>query len=331
MNAAAPAPAPRQGIVILGIFAADLAFRATRLPAIGETLIGETFQLGAGGKGSNQAVAAARAGGAVRFVTRIGADAFGEIALRTWREAGVDTRHVVRAEGESTGAAFIYVSALTGDNAIIVVPGAAGGLSPADIEAAEPSLREAGLFVTQLEQPLAAVEAGLRAARRLGVPTLLNPAPAPAGGLPDALLALCDHLTPNETEAEALTGIAIRTPADALRAARALRARGAGTVAVTLGAQGAVLVDATQAVHVPAQAGGPVVDTTGAGDAFNGAYAVALVEGRGALEAVRLANAAAGLSVTRPGTAAAMAPRAEIDAALARAPAPLMLNPADAA
>jgi ribokinase len=326
MHPTHPAPAARSGIVVLGIFAADLSFRAPRLPAIGETLIGEAFALGAGGKGSNQAVAAARAGGAVRFVTRIGADAFGDVALRTWREAGVDTRHVARVEGESTGAAFIYVSSLTGDNAIIVVPGAAGALGADDVATAESSLREAGLFVTQLEQPLAAVEAGLSAARRHGVPTLLNPAPAPAGGLPDALLAQCDHLTPNETEAQALTGIEIRSPADALRAAQALRARGAGTVVVTLGGQGAVLLDATQAVLVPAQASAPVVDTTGAGDAFNGAYAVALVEGRGALEAVRFANAAAGLSVTRHGTAAAMAARAEIDAALARAPAPVMLG-----
>ena len=313
MNMTLPDPA-RKPIVILGIFAADLSFLAPRLPAVGETLIGSGFQLGAGGKGSNQAVAAARAGAEVRLISRIGRDAFGEVALATWRDAGVDIRHVAQVDDQPTGTAFIYVSSLTGDNAVIVVPGAAGGLSAADVAAADPSLREAGLFMTQLEQPLQAVEAGLRAARRHGVTTVLNPAPAPAGGLSDGLLTLCDHLTPNETEAQALTGIEIQEVADAARAAAVLRQRGAGSVVITLGARGAFVLDGEQAVHVPAQAAGTVVDTTGAGDAFNGAYAVALTEGATPVQAVRFAVAASGIAVTRPGTAAAMASRFEIDA-----------------
>ena len=314
MQATHRASAP---IVILGIFAADLSFLAPRLPAVGETLIGDGFQLGAGGKGSNQAVAAARAGAQVRLISRIGADAFGAVALKTWAQAGVDTRHVAQVTDMPTGTAFIYVNSLTGDNAVLVVPGAAGALSADDVARADESLREAALFVTQLEKPLAAVEAGLQAARRHGVPTLLNPAPAPHGGMPDGLLALCDHLTPNETEAQALSGIEIRDVADAARAAEVLRQRGAGCVVITLGARGAWLSDERHAVHVPARDVGAVVDTTGAGDAFNGAYAVALTEGTDTLEAVRFAVAAAGIAVTRAGTAAAMATRAEIDAALA--------------
>lgn len=314
MNMALSDPA-RKPIVVLGIFAADLSFLAPRLPAVGETLIGRGFQLGAGGKGSNQAVAAARAGAEVRLISRIGQDAFGDVALGTWRDAGVDIRHVARVADMPTGTAFIYVSSLTGDNAVIVVPGAAGALSGGDVAAAEDSLRDAALFMTQLEQPLEAVVAGLRAARRHGVTTVLNPAPAPAGGLPDDVLALCDHVTPNETEAQALTGIEIRHVGDAARAAVVLRDRGAGSVVITLGAQGAYLLEGERAVHVPAQAAGAVIDTTGAGDAFNGAYAVALTEGSSSLEAVRFAVAAAGIAVTRAGTAAAMATRAEIDEA----------------
>lgn len=303
-------------VVVLGIFAADLSFLAPRLPEVGETLIGDGFQLGAGGKGSNQAVAAARAGAQVRLISRIGADAFGDLALRAWGEAGVDTRHVAQVSDMPTGTAFIYVNSHTGDNAVIVVPGAAGALSADDVASADSSLREAALFMTQLEQPLQAVEAGLRAARRHGVPTLLNPAPAPAGGLSDGLLALCDHLTPNETEAQALTGIEIRDVADAARAAEVLRQRGARCVVITLGARGAWLSDERHAVHVPARALGAVVDTTGAGDAFNGAYAVALTEGADTFEAVRFAVTAAGIAVTRAGTAAAMATRKEIDEAM---------------
>lgn len=309
--------APRAGIVILGIFAADLAFRAPRLPRIGETLLGREFQLGAGGKGSNQAVAAARAGGSVSLISRIGNDTFGELALKTWRAAHVDTRHVAQANGESTGAAFIFVSSETGDNAIIVVGGAAAHLSARDIEAAEPSLRTAAVFMTQLEQPIAAMEAGLRAARRHGVTTILNPAPAPAESLDDAIYGLCDYITPNETEAEALTGIAVTEVDDARRAAQVLLQRGAGCVAITLGARGALLHDRSQSLLVPAFNAGAVVDTTGAGDAFNGALAVALCEGRPVRDAVRFANAFAGISVTRHGTAASMPTRAEADALLA--------------
>ena len=308
--------AARNGIVVLGIFAADLTFRAERLPRLGETLLGQQFNLGAGGKGSNQAIAAARAGGSVQLVTRIGDDAFGQLALNTWRHDGIDTRHVRVMAGESTGAAFIFVSQQTGDNAIIVNGGAANGLSAKDVEAAGDVLANAAVFVAQLEQPIEAMHAGLRAARRHGVITMLNPAPAPAVDLGDDIFRLCDYITPNESEAEALTGVAIRSVEDARVAARSLLDRGVGCAVITLGAQGALLCNATQSIHVPCFQAGTVIDTSGAGDAFNGAFAVALAERMPLPEALRFASAVAGISVIRPGTASSMPTRAEAQALL---------------
>ncbi|MFN3936729.1 MAG: ribokinase [Gemmobacter sp.] len=302
-------------IVILGIFAADATFRADRLPDMGETLIGRGFALGPGGKGSNQAVAAARAGGDVALVTRLGQDDFAGLARKIWAAAGVRAE-VVKDPESHTGAAFIFVNDATGDNAIIVTPGAAGRLCVADVERHAGLVAGARVFATQLEQPLPAARRALEIARAAGVRTVLNP--APAAPLDDGLLALCDVLTPNETEAAALTGLAVADPEGAARAAAALRARGAGAVAVTLGAQGALWQDATGTVRVPAFDAGPVVETTGAGDAFNGAFAVALAEGLDGPAAVRFGCAAASISVTRPGTAASMPSRAEIEALLAR-------------
>ncbi len=306
----------RDGIVILGVFVADASFRADRQPRIGETILGRGFALGPGGKGSNQAVAAARAGGRVRLITRLGRDPFADMARATWARAGV-APDVTEDEGSYTGAAFIFVEEATGDNAIIIAPGAAGRLSVADVEARAAAIAGAAVFVTQLEQPLAAAERGLAIARAGGARTILNPAPAAA--IPRAMLALCDVVTPNETEAEGLTGVAVRSLAEAERAAEALIALGAGAAAVTLGAQGALYRDRSRCVHVPAFDAGPVVETTGAGDAFNGAFAVALAEGADPVAAVRFGCAAAAISVTRAGTAPSMPARAEIDALLARA------------
>ncbi len=316
MSSIEQSPKAHTGIVVLGIFAADLAFRAERMPRIGETLLSPHFSLGAGGKGSNQAVAAARLGGAVHLVTRIGNDTFGQLALDTWRREGIHTQHVQQVAAQSTGAAFIFVSQLTGDNAIIVHSGAANGLNAQDIAAADDTMAQAAVFITQLEQPFEAMRAGLRAAKRHGAITVLNPAPAPATDLGDEVYRLCDYLTPNESEAEALTGVAIRNADDARVAARRLLDRGVGCAVITLGAQGALLCDATQTIHVPSFQAGPVVDTTGAGDAFNGALAVALAERMPLPEAMRFASAVAGICVTRTGTAPAMPTRAEAQALL---------------
>ena len=300
-------------VVILGVFVADTSYRAERMPRLGETVLGEDFALGPGGKGSNQAVAAAKAGGRVSFVSRIGRDTFGDMAMATWEEAGV-AAEVERGAGY-TGAAFIFLEAATGDNAIIVAPGAAGEIDAGFVEARAELIAGAKVFVTQLEQPMGAAVRAVELAREGGAATILNPAPAAA--LPEGMLPLCDYVTPNETEAESLTGIAVTDLESAARAGDALLAQGVAKAAIlTLGAQGALFHAADRSVHVPAFDAGAVVETTGAGDAFNGGFATALAEGRDPLEAARFGCATASISVTRPGTAPAMPSRAEIEALL---------------
>ncbi|MBJ3764262.1 ribokinase [Maribius pontilimi] len=302
-------------IVILGVFAADCAFRGQRLPSMGETVLGEGFALGPGGKGSNQAVAASRAGGDVHFVTRLGRDIFADMARDVWGQAGV-TPHVTEDADSYTGAAFIYVNADSGDNAIIVAPGAGGQLSPADIDAHAALIGGAAVFVTQLEQPMEAAHRALQLARDGGARTILNP--APAAEIPDAMLALCDVITPNESEAEILTGIAVASVDDAKRAADALLDRGVGAAIITLGENGALYRDRDTTLHVAAIRAGAVVETTGAGDAFNGGFAAALARGDSPADAVRFGNATAALSVTRAGAAASMPDGHEIVALLSR-------------
>lgn len=303
-------------IVILGVFVADAAFRCARLPRLGETLIGTGFTLGPGGKGSNQAVAAAKAGGDVGFLARIGADTFGDMGLTTWAEAGV-TPLVIRDEALATGAAGIFIEETEGRNAIIISPGAAAAITVTDVEARAAEIEGAKVAVTQLEQPVDVAERFLRIASEAGVTTVFNPAPAAA--LPEGMLALCDYVTPNEAEAEELTGIAVTDRDSATRAAEALLVLGVRRAAiVTLGGDGALVLDAEGARHVPAMKAGPVVDTTGAGDAFNGGFACALAEGRGLDDALRFATAVAALSVTKHGTAASMPARSEVEALLAQ-------------
>ncbi len=301
-------------IVILGVFVADTAYRAERQPRMGETLLGTSFKLGPGGKGSNQAVAAGRLGADVSFITRLGRDPFADMALATWKEAGVKPA-VIETPESYTGAAYIFVEEATGNNAIIVSPGAAMLISPADIDANEALIRSAGVFVTQLEQPIEAALRALSLARSAGVTTILNPAPAAA--LPEAIFPLCDYITPNETEAEALTGIGIVSVEDARRAADKLLDMGVGAVIVTLGEKGALFHSRAVSEHVPAFVVGPVVETTGAGDAFNGGFAVGLSKGLAEVEAVRFACAVASISVTRPGTAPSMPSLDEVETVLA--------------
>jgi ribokinase len=302
-------------IVILGIFVADTAYRAERQPKMGETILGRTFALGPGGKGSNQSVAAAMAGGEVHFISRLGRDDFAQIARSTWAKAGVIPEITEDAESY-TGAAYIFIEDATGNNAIIVAPGAAGRISVEDVETRAELIGGASVFVTQLEQPIAAAHRALQIAKAGGARTILNP--APAAELPQGMLALCDFVTPNESEAEGITGVPVRTVADADRAAGALLAQGVGAAIITLGEKGALYRDASRTVHVPVFNAGPVVETTGAGDAFNGGFATALAEGADPVEAVRFGCATASISVTRPGTAPSMPSRAEIDALLGK-------------
>lgn len=298
-------------VVILGVFVADTAYRAARMPKMGETVMGNSFVLGPGGKGSNQAVACARMGAETHMISKLGADDFAKLALDTWTEAGV-TPHVEQRADSYTGAAYIFIEESTGDNAIIIAPGAAALITAADIEAQADLIASADVFVTQLEQPMPAALRALQIARDAGVTTILNP--APAADLPEGMLALCDYVTPNETECEALTGIAVKTPADAQTACEALRRLGVRTPIVTMGEQGAYL-------HgyglIPAVNAGRLVETTGAGDAFNGGFAAGLAEGMSPALAATYGCATAGISVTKPGTAPAMPARAAVDALIA--------------
>ena len=305
----------RKSVVVMGSYVADLAFRSPKLPAWGETVMGVGFSLGPGGKGSNQAVAAARAGAPVSFISKLGRDPFGDLARTTYGNESIDTTYVFET-ASPTGAAAILLDAANGENAIVVVPGACFELTPAEVEQARPLLQNAAVFLTQLELSLPTVEFGLQLAHALGVPTILNPAPACA--LPASIFPLCDYATPNESEAELLTGIRVTSLATAEQAADALLARGVRNAVLTLGAQGVLVKNATTRRHIPAIDAGPVVETTGAGDAFNGGFAVALAEGRSIVDAARFGCAVAGISVTRPGTAPSMPHRAEIDALLSR-------------
>jgi ribokinase len=307
----------KRGIAILGVFVADVAFRANRQPEIGETLIGSGFKLGPGGKGSNQSVAAARVGADVTFISRIGKDEFGAIALATWKREGVKVC-VTETSDEPTGAAYIFVSDKTGDNAIIVVPGAGGSITPADVEAAADTIRGSAVFITQLEQPVESAKRGLEIARAAGVVTVFNPAPAVP--IDDSIYPLCDYATPNENEASLLSGVTVKTVDDARKAGDAFLKKGVGAALITLGEAGALLHTPSASTLVPTFNAGPVVETTGAGDAFNGGFATALARGASPGEAVRFGCAVAGISVTRPGTAPSMPRLREVEALLAQNP-----------
>jgi len=296
-------------ILVVGSSYTDMIVRLDRLPLPGETLIGGQFSTAPGGKGANQAVGAARAGGRVAFVGRVGEDALGRSALENLRRDGVDVRHAVRDRGAPSGVAFIFV-ARGGENSIAVASGANDRLSPADVGRARSAFRQAGVLLVQLETPLSTVAQAVYLASKAGARVILNP--APARPLPDRILRRVSILTPNEHEAELLTGIKVNGDSGAARAAKALLRRGVGAVIVTLGARGAFVADGksqglVRGFKVKA------VDTTAAGDIFNGALAVALAEGRTVPDAVRFAQAAAAISVTRPGAQPSAPLRAEID------------------
>jgi ribokinase len=298
----------------MGLFAADLTSRVPRLPHWHETLVGLGATLGPGGKASNQAIAAARLGAAVSFIGKVGIDPFGAMAKALYDGEGIDRRHLHESATEATGTALILVDAATGHNAIVVNPGAALTLTAAELNAAEPAIRQAQVLLATLEAPIALVERAIAHARRAGVRVVLNPAPAVP--IERSLLAAADVVTPNEVEAAALVGFSISSAEDGHRAAQALRAMGTATAIVTLGEQGLVVASAEQTEHVPAFPVSRVVDTTGAGDAFNGALAVALAESQPLLTAVRFASAAASLSVQAAGAANSMPVRGAVDALL---------------
>ncbi len=299
----------KSGVSVLGIYVADTAYMAARLPEIGETILGSGFSLGPGGKGSNQAVAASRAGAETSFISKIGRDPFGDMALKIYEQSGVKTRLTIMDDVPS-GAAFIFVNEDTGENAIIVYPGAAGTISIQDVEDQRACIESSSVFVTQLEQSPEAALRGLEIAREAKVRTVFNPAPANA--FPDAIYPLCDYIVPNETEAEALVGFPITSEQSAARAAEVLLARGVGAALITLGEKGVFYHSRQISQHVPAVTNGTVIDTAGAGDAFIGGFTAALAAGKSDIESVQFGCATAGIAVTRRGTAPAMPHLSEI-------------------
>jgi ribokinase len=298
----------RARVVVVGSANTDMVARVARLPLPGETVLGGDFATAPGGKGANQAVAAARLGAVVTLVACVGADALGDAAVLGFEAEGIDTQYVVRDPEAPTGVALITVDAATGENSIVVASGANAKLSVGLIQMAAGAIRDADVVVCQLESPLATVQAALQLARDAGKITILNPAPAQA--LSDELLALVSVLTPNETEAALLAGNASATPEEA---AAILLARGVGQLVVTLGADGVLLASEAETTRLPAHAVSSVVDTTAAGDCFTGALAVALGEGMSLRSAVAFANAAASLSVEKAGAQPSLPNRYEVD------------------
>ena len=301
-------------IVVVGSSNIDLVMKMPRLPRVGETVTDATFVQAFGGKGANQAVGAARAGGDVAFVGCVGDDPYGAQVRGNLEADGIDTRFVFTEPGVASGTALILVGG-GGENYISVAPGANDRLTRARVDSAREAIDGASIVITQCEIPADTLEHVVALAARLGKPVLLNLAPArPLGG--DALSKL-SMLAVNETEAEFLSGLPVAGDADVQEAADALLAKGPRTVVLTLGARGAYVAGADVRALVPGFAVG-AVDTTAAGDVHCGALAVALVEGRPMLEAVRFANAAAALSVTRLGAQPSAPRRGDIEALLSR-------------
>ncbi len=299
-------------IVVIGSSNVDFIMKMERLPKKGETITNARFMQTYGGKGANQAVGAAKAGGEVWFVNCIGDDAFAPLLKENLRQAGVRTEYVFEEKGIASGAALVMVGS-AGENYLSVAPGANYRLSPEMIQSLEPLLGDAAIVVLQYEMIPETLYAAIDLAHGLGKPILLNQ--APARPFDDARLPKITYLTVNESEAESLCGFAVNTPAQMARAAETLLAKGAQTVVITLGAEGAYLAAPHLRQMVPAFQV-PAVDTTAAGDIFCGALAVALVEGRDVPEAARFANAAAAISVTRLGAQPSAPNRGEIEAFL---------------
>ncbi len=299
----------QKSVLVVGSSNTDMIIKVEHIPKPGETILGGDFASAAGGKGANQAVGAARAGGAVTFVARVGQDMFGDKAVAGFIADGINVDYVVRDRTCPSGVALIFVGQ-NGENSIAVASGANGNLAPADLKKARSAFSEAGVVVLQLETPLETVEAAAKLAASAGTRVILNPAPARA--LPDDLLKRVYLLTPNESEAELLTGLAVNDDLAVARAADVLLERGVQNVIITLGARGAFVAGSQARGLVPGFKVKPV-DTTGAGDVFNGTLAVALAEGKPLLEAARFASAAAAISVTRLGAQTSAPMRREID------------------
>lgn len=304
--------AMRKKIVVIGSSNTDMVIRCARMPRPGETVLGGEFMMNHGGKGANQAVAAAKLGGDVTFIAKVGNDIFGGQTIEMLNAHGIDTRFVSVSEKHPSGVALINVDA-KGENSISVASGANGALSPADIDAARDVIAEADVLIAQLETPIDTITYAAKLAKSCGVTVILNPAPAPAAPLPDELLENVDILIPNTTEAEIISGVAINDAVSEIAAIEAIAAKGVKTIIITLGSKGALICKDNVYTEVPSFKV-KAVDTTAAGDTFCGAFCVALTEGADMPAAVTFGNRAAAISVTRQGAQQSTPTRAEVDA-----------------
>jgi ribokinase len=300
-------------VLIIGSLNMDLVAQAERLPRAGETLLGQSFATVPGGKGANQAVAAARLGGQVAMIGCVGADAYGQALRQALVDEGIDCQGVREAEDVATGIAMIVVDA-SSQNAIVIVAGGNGQLESTDIERFDSLLQAADVVVCQLEIPYPVVAFALQRAHEAGKTVILNPAPV-TGPLPSQWLGWIDYLIPNETEAQAMTGLAVNSAAEAEQAASLLREAGAGKIIVTLGERGVLFADGVQSRHSPGRKV-QAVDTTAAGDTFVGGFAAALARGLDESQAIAFGQAAAALSVTRAGAQPSIPTLAQVEQVL---------------
>lgn len=295
-------------ILVIGSSNTDMVIKTAQLPVAGETILGGTFFMNPGGKGANQAVAAARLGGDVTFICKTGNDIFGRQSKQLFEDEGIHTPYVFSDPDHPSGVALITVDQ-NAENCIVVAPGANATLSVQNIEEAEEVIEQADIVLIQLEIPIETVVYAVQVAAAKGKKVILNP--APACKLPDALLSNVSVITPNETEAEMLSGIEVNDIESARKAAQVIRNKGVETVIITLGKEGALLLHDEEFTHIPAIKV-DAVDTTAAGDVFNGAFAVALGENRSILEAIAFACKASAISVSRLGAQSSAPYRNEI-------------------
>ena len=290
-------------ISVLGIFVADISFSGNKIPSVGETILGNRYNVGPGGKGCNQAVAIARLGGKVNFISKIGKDSYGELALDTLKKNNINTENIIQDEKLQTGVAGILVDQKSGKNAINVIVGAPNTLKISEIYKQLDLIKNSKIFLTQLEVPKDVTLHCLKLAKENGCLTILNP--APASEITKEFYGNIDYFTPNETEAEFYTGIKITNENEAKQAADKLIKSGIKKVIITLGEKGLFYSDGTEEIYLKATSV-KSIDTTGAGDAFNGSLAVALSENKSIKECLELANKVAGISTTKLGAGDAM-------------------------
>jgi len=290
-------------ITVLGIFVADISFSGPKIPSVGETILGKKYNVGPGGKGCNQAIAIARLGGNTNFISKIGKDAYGELALKTLKKNKISTENIIQDSSQQTGVAGILVDQNTGKNAINVIVGAPNSLTINEIEKKINLIKNSKIFLTQLEVPKDVTLHCLKAAKEHGCLTILNP--APASEITKEFYNYIDYLTPNETEAEFYTGIKITNEKEAKQAAGKLINLGIKKIIITLGEKGLFYSDGKEEIYLKAS-NVKAIDTTGAGDAFNGALAYSLSVNKTISESLNFANKVAGLSTLKMGAGDAM-------------------------